>query len=338
MSTNRISNIRRVSIVLHGCPTLERRFYMKHPTEFNLTNYCHNHSSKFKSSTFKVKGSSDIDRNRLVAAVLTFGLNDWDNIASFWFPGTSIESLLVCWEGIKDNVPQSAIPERKSWFDPTLNRNNPFENVKYYVDTLSQKKIRELEALEERKLFGKTSRNIHEQELIHRAYLAGMNHFRDILALNATGDKEFESFRISFASIYVSMEKIDIHDIDQSMRQMSRTFLSNVPKVVMNLTNEEVLSPMKSVLIENDEEQSKIDVTRQTIDFCSGQLLHVIPIIKEAWSIVTEASLDHLAKTQDFMTLRVDDEILKEFYSPPLKEVSIGVSVESIECGNSYNN
>jgi hypothetical protein len=312
---------------------------MKHPTKFNLTHYYQSHSLKFKTTAFKIKGSNDIDSNRLVAAVLTLGLNDWDNIASFWFPGTSIESLLVCWEGVKGNVPQNAIPKRRqSWFDAKLNWNNPFENVKYYVDTLSQKKIKELEALEERKLFAKASRNIEEQELIHRAYLAGMNHFRDILALNVPGDKDFESCSISFASIYVFMEKINIHDIDQSMRQMSKTVLSNVPKVVINLTSEEVLSPMKSVLIENDEEQCKIDVTNQTIDFCSGQLLHVIPIIEEARSACTETYLEHLSKAQNLMKLRVDDEILKECYSPPLKEVSMGVSVDSIECENSYNN
>jgi hypothetical protein len=266
-----------------------------------------------------------------LAAMLTLGMDDWDKIASLWFPGTSIDLLLGCWERMKGSgvlVPMNAIPKRKSWFDTKSNWNNPYDNVKQYVDTLSQKKRRELEALEERRLFGKASRNVQEQELIHRAYLAGMNHFREIVALNAPEDKDTGSCAISFASIYVFMEQIDIHDIDQSMRQMSRIAVTNAPKDIMNLTHDETLSPMRSVIIENDDEHNKIDITRQTIDFYSGQLLHVIPIVEEARSTCAAAHLGITSKTEEFKKDRIDEEILKECYSPPLKYVSMGVSID----------
>lgn len=319
MTTNLHSNIRRVSIVINGLPTLERRFYAQHHNDINLS---HSYSSKFKSSALKTHVSNEIDCNRLLAAVLTLGLEDWDKIASGWFPGKTMESLLDCWKQMRDIVPRTAIPKRQSWLDTKSNCSNAFDNVKHYVDTLSKKKIREMESLEERRLFGKASRNIQEQELIHRAYLAGLYHFREIMALNAPEDKDIGSCSISFASIYNFMEMIDIHDVEQSMRQMSRTVFTNAPKVITNLTNEEALSPMRSILIENDEEHNYIDVTRQTIDFYSGRLLHVIPIVEEARSYLTQSS-----KTKELTKDPIVEEILKDCNSPPLRRVSLGVSI-----------
>lgn len=193
----------------------------------------------------------------LRASVRVLGLSNWFTISSEWFDSSkSSEDCRERWEHLSSlttqqtNFNRNRIPSVNSLYEQmpaSISRDDIAETELHHeaiFKSLTVRRRRELEAIEERRLFGKASRSVHDKQLIQRAYLVGMNGVKKILRMNGVHQKEqCVSSKISFLSIMVEMEKVSQSEVDTSMKQMM-SLIKKLPIRVKELKDEHIISPI----------------------------------------------------------------------------------------------
>ena len=292
------------------------------------------------------------DDETLCAAVNTLGQCSWERISKYWFNGLKFDfECEYRWEDIKDSnldIPfksgtkylnsDNIGNKRPSQFDSSCNWSSLSANCcnderkKETVQNLLKKSVnrnntkpvsirkrRELEALEERRLFGKDRSEV-EKQLIHRAYIIGQTKLEKILRMNAAESKGENDTTISFSSIVTEMKKIPDKIFENSLKSTSKN-IRKLPRSVMEIEEQDVYSPIKS-------EQYSKSVKPQ---FAHGHLLNLnstqLPI-----SQIIEVERYRISQIERDKSVgeRIDGPILstvsnntdecslKAFLSPPL--------------------
>ena len=179
---------------------------------------------------------------------------------------------------------------------------------------LTARRRKELEALEEKRLFGKSTRSMQEDEMIHRAYLVGHSRLEQVLKMNAI--KELKRHgknapHISIASIVTQMKCVSRSDVYDNAQVMSKS-LKKLPRNILSLKDKDIMSP------DSKEPNSKNeDNNRCFLDFDSSAL-PVATII----DAVNEKMVEKELQEKYGKTSSDDDSYseynLKECISPPL--------------------
>ena len=201
------------------------------------------------------------DNKILFAAVNTLGSNNWGRVAKYWFNELKTrEECEIRWESIKDDVTvqkslitinnrdaensacdtvkssNHEVSTNSSYSQKHFNHNLFSEHSIVHVvrdnnkhrtirnnnlKQISQRKRRELEVLEERRLFGKERSEI-EKELIERAFFVGQTKLEKIMRMNNAESKEKNCTTISFSSIITEMMKINPSNAHYSHQYRSK--------------------------------------------------------------------------------------------------------------------
>ena len=174
------------------------------------------------------------DDDILLAAVDTLGFTDWERVSSIWFLHEKAP------EECAARAYELAMKPRKR-----KNREGFGKPIKFEAPIILPKRRRELESLEERRLFGKM-RDRCEQDLIHRAYIVGETRLQRILKLNGTKEavETGEDITISYSSLMMEMKRISTKEINDSIRAGARSItLKKLPKAVAEMEDSQVLTP-----------------------------------------------------------------------------------------------
>jgi len=266
----------------------------------------------------RVKWTPEQDKI-LQSAVQILGFSNYTKIAQEWFDGSKSEcDCRRRWLKL-----DQSLAKRKLQFG----KEDPNKEICSFLGIHSQsnknllkhkpltiRRRRELEAKEERRLFGKASRSSVEKQLIHRAYIVGQTSIDQILRMNAIEENSRHE-AISFSSVVINMKKINSAEVKNSFKSTLKA-VQKLPRAVMELKDEEVMSPVRTTNME----RSTSDTTEKFMNFISTEL----PI-----SDVIESSKSQILKTNEtheFVEEKTvneerfsDTTSLDEFYSPPLK-------------------
>ena len=302
--------LRKVSIIVGGSCINQLSFATESESS---TSYPHitDDDDDDDDDNSKWKKADDVT---LRAAVETLGFSDWKRISKIWLDDLKTE----------DECQQRALELNLAMRSSSIPANKPgfkFKNTSHIPSKfLSIKKRREMEAMEERRLFGK-ARSELENQLINRAYLVGQNksQLEKILRMNAAeGAEGRDELKISFSSLVVEMKKIDAMDVDHSIRATAKN-VPKLPKAITELTDEEVLSPQRREELVTDGANANQstrsdtkDSTRYLMNFESTEL-PIESALMEAIEIMTPQKSDAAD------ALFFHEGLLEEFISPPLE-------------------
>ena len=182
----------------------------------------------------------------LRAAIDTLGF-DWTRISSTWFHDEKNPEECHC-KSIDLKISNRLIPNKYGFHMAS-------DDVKIHPDRakthslpapskpLTIRKRKELEVLEERRLFGKPRSEL-ENQLIHRAYLVGVNRLENILKKNGIeqGDQDQPNIDITFSSLMVEMRSMNPLDVQNSIRA-GKKHSTKLPKSLCELRNDQIFSP-----------------------------------------------------------------------------------------------
>ena len=246
------------------------------------------------------------DDEILLAAVDTLGFSDWERVSSTWFRNKKSPDECATRALELDLKPR----KRK-------NRTEFGKPIKFGAEIIPHKRRRELEALEERRLFEKI-RGADEIDLIHRAYIVGGTRSERILMLNGTREavEIGEDVSVSFSSLVMEMKQVSAQDVEKSIRDGHRNIApKRLPKAVAEMQESQVLSPpRRSVSSIADYSMScageETAGNEHLLDLDSSEINNVL---KDA----LEESLQLLSPTKNDLAL--DDTCLVDFVSPKMK-------------------
>lgn len=202
----------------------------------------------------------------LQAAIETIGF-DWDIISNLWFNTNKSEEQCYI-RAMQLELKTMKVPNRHGF---NYYRKRPSPSMKH----VSNRRRRELEALEERRLFGKT-RCDFENQIIHCAYLVGYSKLEKLLRMNGI-EVEDDEVEISFSSLMVEMQALDKADVRDSIVSASKS-IQKLPKAIKELPDAQVLSPQRYPTHSNKanqrttHEQCQRKDTRRFINFKSTEL------------------------------------------------------------------
>jgi len=223
--------LRKVSIVVGGSYCKQITFDPKLSCpKNNVTD-----DSSIGEGDSSVDGSTwkQTDDAILRAAVDTVGF-DWKRVSNLWFNDNKAEE--ECYNRATElDISTRKIPNKYGF---NCFRKEPVRSTTH----LSIRRRRELEALEERRLFGKT-RSDFENQLIHRAYLVGHSKLETLLRMNAI-EAEGDEIGLTFSSLMVEMQALNKLDVKNSMRNAAKS-IPKLPKAISELQDAQVLSPQR---------------------------------------------------------------------------------------------
>ncbi len=302
----------------------------------------------------QLNGWTANDDETLRAAVNTLGLNCWGRISKHWFHGKKID--FECqhrWETLsngknhyeenkndKSSFTSSLSSTNQSSCTSTNTSSTSFIQNRYddgkrkcikpsveppkTMKSIPLRKRRELEAMEERRLFGK-DRSDAEKDLIHRAYIVGQNKMEQIMRMNAAETKGEYETTISFSSVVTEMKNVKSSDVEDSLKANSKRKL---PRSVMEIEEKKLLSPMSdAVVVGNAHQKTKKDPSphEDLLNLQSSQL-PIQQIIDVERQRIVEADCkkrDREGSIYDAHSRDGDDDdddvSFTEFLSPPLK-------------------
>ncbi len=256
---------------------------------------------------------SERDDEALLAAVNTLGVDSWDRIVKYWFNESKTKNECRSrWDTLmKDKNPSDGTK---------VNKVGPKTQVladRTNIKQVSLRKRRELEALEERKLFGKERPQL-EKELIHRAYIVGQNKLEKIMRMNDAESKGKFGTTISISSIVSEMEKVDPAVVECSLKSKSK-IVRKLPRSVMEINEQNLLSPIHS-----DTMRSRTKNSTDILNFSLSQL-PVAQIIENERVRIRKMENEKKRKREE-TDVKVRSEVidketllLAKCISPPLK-------------------
>lgn len=245
------------------------------------------------------------DDEILLAAVDTIGFSDWDHVSSTWFRN----------EKAPDECARRALglalkPRKRK------NRSGFGKPIKFGAEIIPPKKRRELEALEERRLFEKI-REAAELDVIHRAYIVGGTMSERILMLNGTREavEMGEDVSISFSSLVMEMKLVSAQEVDKSIRDSCKNIApKRLPKAVAELQESQVLSPPRRT-VSSIADYSLSCTDEETAS--NGRLLNLDSSeLKNPLKDALEENLQLLSPSKN--DLAPDDACLVDFMSPKM--------------------
>lgn len=275
------------------------------------------HSDDQKVRIENEKYWTERDDEALLAAVNTLGVDSWDRIVKYWFNESKTKS--ECrrrWDTL--------MMKDKNHSDGTkVNKVGPKTQIladRTNIKQVSLRKRRELEALEERKLFGKERPQL-EKELIHRAYIVGQNKLEKIMRMNDAESKGKFGTTISISSVVSEMERVDPSVVECSLKSKSKN-VRKLPRSVMEINEQNLLSPIHS-----DAMRSWTKNSTGILNFSSSQL-PVAQIIENERVRIRKMENEkrkreeiNVKVTSKVIASDVDEEtaLLAQCISPPLK-------------------
>lgn len=242
------------------------------------------------------------DDEILLAAVDTLGFSDWERVSSIWF--------------LREKSPEEctrrafelALKPRKR-----KNREGFGKPITFEALIIPPKRRRELEALEEKRLFGKV-RGRCEQDIVHRAYIVGETRLQKILKLNGTkGAVETgEDISVSYSSLNMEMKRVSAKEVEDSIRSGARSVtLKKLPKAVAEMEDSQVLSPP----------QRAVDaIALHALGFLMGETIdgsHLIDLDSSELCIPLKNALDETMKILS-PTNNDGDTDLVDYVSPKM--------------------
>jgi len=245
------------------------------------------------------------DDEILLAAVDTLGFSDWERVSSTWFRN----------EKAPDECARRALglalkPRKRK------NRSGFGKPIKFGAEIIPPKKRRELEALEERRLFGKI-RAPEELDVIHRAYIVGGTMSERILMLNGTREavEMGEDVSISFSSLVMEMKHISDQEVEKSIRDSYKNIApKRLPKAVAEMQELQVLSPPRRA-VSSIADYSQSYAGEETAG--NGHLLNLDSSeLKNPLKDALEENLQLLSPAKN--DLVPDDTCLVDFASPKM--------------------
>lgn len=179
---------------------------------------------------------------------------------------------------------------------------------------LTARRRKELEALEERRLFGKSTRSMQEHEMIHRAYLVGHLRLEQVLKMNSIKELKRsgkDAPHISVASIMTEMKRISRSDVHDNAQAINKS-LKKLPKNILSLKDEDIMSP------DSKEQKSESQDNTHFLDFDSSALPVATIIDSVNEKMVEKKSQEKYGSNSSDDDSYSEFEKLQECISPPL--------------------
>ena len=177
----------------------------------------------------------------LRAAVDTLGFSDWKRVSEIWYDGKKTKE--ECQR--RSMELDLSIPLRRKnqvgFFN--FKRRDPSTNTSFQK-YLSTRRRREMEAMEERRLFGKARSDL-EIQLIHRAFIVGQRSHDKILKMNAVSSERNDLIDLTFSSLMVEMKRTRDADVENSIQSAVKA-ITKLPKAIAELKDEQVLTPVRN--------------------------------------------------------------------------------------------
>ena len=268
------------------------------------------------------------DDETLQDAVETLGTSYWPQIAQHWIMGgKDANDCFLRWKHlIEDQSKNTGTVDEKGDNCRTSKGGQQRKSLKVmsalkpsrirfkHRKPLAARRRKELEALEERRLFGKSTRSRKEREMIHRAYIVGNKKLDQVLKMNDIKELKRngrDTPHISMTSIKAAMRRVSRSDMDDNAQAVSKS-LKKLPKNILSLQDEDIMSP------DSIKPKQRSEAINNFLDYDSSAL-PVAAII----DTVNKQMIEEKRKVKDFGYSSDDDSyaerILQECISPPLK-------------------